>query len=323
MRALLLLGFLIATSSFDAKADWASDYARNTDRVARARVQETGSSRTKKILAGVVFESNEGDAIPNAYAGYRNGVPTIGITPAFMALTSYISEISALSIVEGPQWQDCLTEYSTYVRDATKQMATNAYNGEKWSPLMAPEDFGGSCIEIQSKYPFFGQAKIVRDAMLSKALMFTYFHELGHIVLGHIDPENDLASLSERNNARSFLETTCQQRHRERAADRYSVRILVDLGWGDSAFDVTIWSVLMAAGSIDPSLEQLANHPSPSARMADALQEAQAYYVGSGGKVPEEMAILIGEAVGLQKKIEDKLPPFRFPGAEDFRCGRD
>lgn len=302
-------------------AAWEEDYARSTDHMVRARIEQSGSPSLRQLMSATRFEVNKTFKIPNAYAVLRDGVPVIGMTPEFVLLGAYVSEISALNIVENGRWQNCQLAYFAYLRDAYSQMSSASYNGKAVAPLAAPEEFHGSCEGIQEKYPFSGNAKSIRDSMLTKAMLASYLHELGHVFYRHIVPSKAIDASSSVSEQRQFFEIVCHQRQREAAADRFAVHTLIDLGWTDTAFDITIWNMMLATGSIDPSMELLSDHPSPSVRMASALSEARAYYLSNGGSISPEFDALINETVTVQKRIEASLPLFKFSGAEGFRCG--
>lgn len=311
---LLFIAFISLLST--ANADEYTEIAKRTHNFVLKIITGNDFSVLKDHVMNIIFESNEGDNIPNAYAIRKNDGIVIGITPAFVKLNFYISEISAANILENHIWAQCEDEYTRYVREAYQFSISNYYKGRQVYEILPPEQFGGACAGLATKYPFSGRLKVIRDTEVEISLIFTYLHELGHVFLGHLNNTPSTKELK----GEEFFRISCKRRQYEAEADKFAVRTMYNMGWKYQIFSPTIWHVLIVTGGFDPTLESSSQHPNSAERMASVFAEGRSYTIANGESIPTELNKLIDEAISINKKIVDTFPPIEFPDANGFVC---
>ena len=303
----------------------AGDHARWVDRTIRARIGQIHVGTDDRVFSQIEFHVDEQTPIPSAYADWPNQeTGRIVITAQLVLAFYYFAELGLLAATDATIHEDCILRYSQYAREAYRKMFEESLKGQQPRPLLPPEryavQYGWACRGLENHYPFPERLKENRDRFVTAAVATIYLHELGHHVYQHVRPNSGGLKLSAPENLREYLQAMCRTREQELRADRFAVHTLIDLGWPDVVFDITIWSTLTGLGDVDPDIERRNTHPSPFRRMGKYFDIARSRLIAKGFPMSEELSVVIDKAIRLQERIERRLPLSPIAGTEGWGC---
>jgi hypothetical protein len=309
--ALLFVSASVSASS-QADLDSQINQISNHVRFMRHLIAMKGSPRSISADAKVDFVATP-SILPFASAQTRqDGRGRIQISSQFRLLLVYFTELNIL-LSEMPELGDCLINYREMVEKThqANMYKENTATGniddipspERYAIAMDPK-----CFVLQERLPLREDQRGLRNYQVNLAIAFTYFHELGHLSLGHKPLTDDVfrGVSSEEDKRKVFIDSMKFSREQEHEADRWAVQEMMFLNAHPLELVTPgLLDMIIATSGIDCRLRLIMTHPDPVARIANiviAIRREAAFR--NGAKVHAEVDQFFSDLLAFRRKVE-------------------
>lgn len=244
-----------------------------------------------------------------------DGHSRIQISSQFRLLLAYFTELNILS-GSMPMVGHCLISYREMI-EKTHQANLHKVNSTRGpvDDIPSPERYaiamGPQCVALENSFPISEELRGFRNHQVNLAIAFTYFHELGHLSLGHHPISDDIYrdALTEEDKMKIFLESMKHSREQEYEADRWAVREMMHLNAHPLELMTPALSDMMIATSgIDCRFRLGMTHPDPVARISNIIMTIRQEAVSrTGTPMSAEVDQLFSEMISFREKVEKTL----------------
>jgi len=272
-------------------------------------IDAKGTPAAQLALASVTVIV-EDSPLAAARVGIVPGKPgiTLLIPNSYRLLLTYFAEQSIIN-ARRPHLLPCGMAYQTYVFEAMSRNRTRMFEKLPLEPIDAPEIYaqtGSACKDLVSEFPLPTNEIPQREKQVFNALVFTLFHELGHMARSHtpISDERFAQAKTDKERETIFLAEMRRSRDQEYAADRWAARQLMKMNAHPlEIVNVPLVEMLLASSGLDTTLESIGSHPLALNRLEQIILEIE----NSNREIykrdlPQEIAVLFSDLQSLAKK---------------------
>ena len=307
--ALIAVGTFARINGQPVHDDHANQVRRLSAEVQFVRdvIKQKGGAE-KATDATVHFSAIE-SLVPIARSLRGGSGPVLEMSSQYRLLLVYFAELAVVA----PQHPELMRCFALYRNELHHKLGALGAQGGG-TPLPSPEEYihgNRECAGGAGLFPVDASKFPLRDAMVVRAIGFTYLHELGHIVLGHFKHGNEIfvGANTPEQKKEVFLREAARIRSQERAADAWAVQEVFRIGGnpGD-ILNQALSDFFTVSSGVDCWNRQGMDHAYTLERQTDLIDAVRKETPKWTGKpIPPELDAVLSDMGALRTRAERLL----------------